>query len=116
MRTLNLSLSEGAIKRMTLKVENDWSNPLMYSGVERELLGSVYSLVNVPVQVWKAIQDFMIQPLAEPKEFGAMVEAGIEGWVNRVPMVNINGRWWTRNNLHWSWSELIEPKRIENPK
>lgn len=75
MRTLNLSLTEGAIRRMTLKVENDWSNPPIDSGVDRELLGSVYSLVNVPVQVWKQIQDFMIPSLDEPTGLGAIVEA-----------------------------------------
>ena len=115
-RALAITLTEGAIRRMSLKVENEWSNPPLYSGITNELLGKTYSLVNVPVQVWEQIRDFMTPPLAEPKEFGAMVEAGVEGWANRVPMVNINGRWWSRNNFHWDWSELVEPKRIENPK
>ena len=59
------------------------------------------------------IQHFMVKPMEEPKEFGAMVEAGVKGWANRVPLVNVNGRWWSRNNLHWEWSDLVEPKLVK---
>jgi hypothetical protein len=84
--------------------------------MESEPRKTTWSLENVPESVARAIVQFNTPPLEEPKEFGAMVEAGVSGWGNRVPLVNVNGRWWSRNNIFWDWSDLVEPKRIENPK
>ena len=101
-------------------VEQEWSNPSVYSGVPREIIGKTYSLVNVPVQVWEQIRDFMTPPLAEPKEFGVMVEAskdfgnGVDCYRGKwIRIFDARGWYWQSDMGHHSlWSELINPKVV----
>ena len=104
---------------MTLKVENDWSNPPIYTGIPNELRGKTYSLVNVPVQIWEQIRDFIAPLLAEPKEFGAVVEARIENPTFTGIWVHVGNGWWLSEPLVMSypryerkWSDLTNPKLV----
>ena len=54
-----------------------------------------------------------LEPLPEPTEFGAVVEAGLVDLAGRTKWVRAGGRWWCWQNLEAKWSDLINPKRVK---
>ena len=57
------------------------------------------------------------EPLPEPTEFGAVVQAGVVSLVARYRFVNRGDNLWSRegkygNESYYWWSDLISPRKV----
>lgn len=115
-RILSLQMTEEDAKKI---VVHRLTSPRLLESSPRL---TTYSLENVPKNIADAIIQFNTPPLAEPTEFGTMVEATIDfgngmdcyrgTWI-RISDIVYGKYWHSRVGHRVSWNELINPKLVK---